>query len=532
MSAFGHQHDGTSAVNYSVFPTPPPQSPLRESPLTGYPPLRHYGGAGYRNESDEGRIKQRGGDFKVSDTVVSPHYKGRMSYPPVVDAPNSEAPIEGVHLFHFPSSLPSMKARMVLYEKSVAWKSHVVDLAKHEHYEPCYIQMNQRAVLPTLTADGRVTTDDSEILYYVNSTFPGIDLVPNSSSEKGLMEYFIDLLSKQNVEALAFGHVPGVKKRTGKSPFPGRRHRIHQLMDQYQTSHYAEVYKNKEVVNNYQEDIVCDPNKMRLVFGNIESCLSEIEHQLSHGPFHYGGWLISDQFTLADISALCLLRFLDLLGLKSLMNTQTLRYYEQGKTRQSFIDAGDNWFSAWKIFCANHLPTTLHKVGFFGTIVLLALLLLGAIGAGIWGLVKWFTPPPPPPVIIEAPRFIGLRGDVIDVVGMDHMYQGAHEPWMKWALMIFPLLLFVPICLWFFGCIKCSKRGSDKPKSKPKPAPVIYTRSISSSDQAVVAVHTERHTEALVIDGSDGVLVMEDNHKDVVIMQDGSDSSDALIVTK
>ena len=42
----------------------------------------------------------------------------------------------GLHLYHDPLSSCAMRVRMVLAEKKLPWKSHVIDLAKMEHATP------------------------------------------------------------------------------------------------------------------------------------------------------------------------------------------------------------------------------------------------------------------------------------------------------------------------------------------------------------------------------------------------------------
>jgi len=403
------QLGSTNNNQYADFPSPLPHSPLKESPLIHYPPIRHYG------QIDNGTVKNRGGDFKTSDQVYQPFYQNRISYPPTEDLPNSLAPLNGVALYHSPLSVASMKVRMGLYEKEVQWKSNLMDLYHHDQLAPKYCNINPRATVPTLTVDGRVTTDDKNILNYINKTFPGIDMIPECSEEKDVMDYFIDLVERQNIEAIAYGTIPGVQKKKTSSPYPGRRRKLDDLAHEHHGHHHlAEIYKVKREVTEYQEDIACNPNKMQQVFGNLELCLSEIEYQLSNGPFSFGGWLAAERFTLADIHALCMLYMLDVLDLKYLFGINTLRYYQQGKTRESFTQATDDWMNPCLMALYTLIPNKNHRMALYAGCLLLLLLLLALIGFGLFKLFAWMFAPPI--VVKVAPKFTGLREDVLNVV--------------------------------------------------------------------------------------------------------------------
>jgi len=477
-------------ANYSVFPSPIPPSPLKESPLSGAakdcPCDYHVGNAGLvkgrgaTHSSSEciARDRSAGYDnYPTSEIVYQPHYQSRMSYQPVMDQANSMAPLQGVHLYHHPDSVESMKARMALAEKGTKWNSNVINTPNNQQLAPEYMSLNPRGTIPTLVVDNHVTTDGRSICNYINSCFPGVNMVPTNDTEIDIMEYFVDLIDRQNVEALMFGKVPGVKKRTFKSPYGSRRNAIHD----YENSHadnrnLVEAYKQKEAVVNYQEDVTSHPEKMRLVFGNAQDMLSQVEAQLNNGPFAFGGWLASDQFTLADIHALCFLRFLDLLGLIDCFGPHTVRYYNQGKMRPSFILAGDDWISTQKSTPATECCSKKALMGLlFG---LLGASVLGAIG---WGIYWFFFKQVPKTITTTTTPHMKLRHEVIRAVETTGVFAGGVSPWMKWVLLLFPVLLLVPLLLWLCGCIKCKKRHG---RSRPTKAIVARSRSGSFSSRS------------------------------------------------
>ncbi len=60
-----------------------------------------------------------------------------------------------LELYHHGSSVCAAKVRFALAEKKLAWKSHYLDLLKGDQFNPEYLKINPKAVVPTLVHDGR-----------------------------------------------------------------------------------------------------------------------------------------------------------------------------------------------------------------------------------------------------------------------------------------------------------------------------------------------------------------------------------------
>ena len=75
-------------------------------------------------------------------------------------------------LYHYNSSVCSEKVRMVLNEKGeTGWESHEVDLFTGGQFDPAYLKLNPKAVVPTLVDDGRVLTESTLIAEYLDDKF-------------------------------------------------------------------------------------------------------------------------------------------------------------------------------------------------------------------------------------------------------------------------------------------------------------------------------------------------------------------------
>ena len=58
-------------------------------------------------------------------------------------------------LYDFGNSVCCQKVRITLRAKGLDWEAHRVDLFKSEQYDPKYLKMNPKGVVPTLVHHGK-----------------------------------------------------------------------------------------------------------------------------------------------------------------------------------------------------------------------------------------------------------------------------------------------------------------------------------------------------------------------------------------
>ena len=83
-----------------------------------------------------------------------------------------------LELYHHGSSVCAAKVRLVLYEKGLDWKGHYLDILKGDQFDPEYVKLNPKAVVPTLVHDGKVLTESTLICEYLDEVFPDPPLKP------------------------------------------------------------------------------------------------------------------------------------------------------------------------------------------------------------------------------------------------------------------------------------------------------------------------------------------------------------------
>ena len=60
-----------------------------------------------------------------------------------------------LELYHHGSSVCAAKVRIVLAEKGLQWKGHYLDILKGDQFDPEYMKLNPKAVVPTLVLEGK-----------------------------------------------------------------------------------------------------------------------------------------------------------------------------------------------------------------------------------------------------------------------------------------------------------------------------------------------------------------------------------------
>ena len=64
-----------------------------------------------------------------------------------------------LELYHHGSSVCAAKVRIVLEEKGLEYKKHYIDILKGEQFNPDYLKINPKGVVPTLVDDGKIVTE-------------------------------------------------------------------------------------------------------------------------------------------------------------------------------------------------------------------------------------------------------------------------------------------------------------------------------------------------------------------------------------
>jgi glutathione S-transferase len=75
-------------------------------------------------------------------------------------------------LYDFGNSVCCQKVRITMRAKGLDWECVKVDLFKAEQYDPKYLKLNPKGIVPTLVHDGKAIIESTLICEYLDDTFP------------------------------------------------------------------------------------------------------------------------------------------------------------------------------------------------------------------------------------------------------------------------------------------------------------------------------------------------------------------------
>jgi glutathione S-transferase len=240
-----------------------------------------------------------------------------------------------IELYHHGSSVCAAKVRFALGEKGLEWQGHYLDILKGDQFDPQYMKLNPKAVVPTLLHNGLVIVESTVINEYLDDAFPDPTLKPKAPAERAAMR----LWTKAVDEDLH----PACADITFSSC---HRHIIRRLpQDKYEeflNSTPAQSVtprwhaRKKEIVS-----LGFDAPGVAQAFRLYDSYLQKMENALVARP-----WLAGETFSLADIAVTPYVNRLDMLGMSDMWTATRLRvtdWFARIKARPTFKPAFLDW---------------------------------------------------------------------------------------------------------------------------------------------------------------------------------------------
>jgi len=193
-----------------------------------------------------------------------------------------------VELYHFWSSVCSVRARMALEEKGVPWESRYIDLFRFDQMTPEYLAINPDGVVPTLVHDGQPVRESTIIVEYVDDAFDGPPLKPDDAIGRARMREFIRM-TDDRFPAIVFPTyvkyiLPKLKNRWGEDEL--RKQADRRPIDFYKDVHGRGI--RGEI----------SPEEIERCDKSIEEILDRMEAMIAESG---GPWLLGERLTLADI---------------------------------------------------------------------------------------------------------------------------------------------------------------------------------------------------------------------------------------
>lgn len=203
----------------------------------------------------------------------------------IVPTNNSVESLKGLHLYHGGISNCSMRVRMTLIEKGLAWESHHLDLKKKENISDDYFGINPNGLVPTLIDDGVVHIESNDIIDYLDATYPEPSLRA-SENEDEMLEW-LRLAGSIHVPAVKpYVYATMIAKKVKKTAEEEKKY------NELQANQELKTFHSKHAGPAVFSD--ADIAKAKAI---LKDCFDKLEAALEGRT-----WIMGPQYTLADIS--------------------------------------------------------------------------------------------------------------------------------------------------------------------------------------------------------------------------------------
>ena len=192
-----------------------------------------------------------------------------------------------VTLYHWEPNANSGKPMLALLEKGVAFDSRYLDLLNFDQHKPEYLAINPQGTIPAMLHGGRVLTESTAIMEYVDEVFPGPRLMPADARDRWRVRWwmkFMDQWLGPSFSMIGWSVFvgPAVRSRAPEEleaaieriPLPERR-----------------VAWRKAITGRFGDEEMRE-SRRRVALG-----IRMLEEELGRRP-----WLASHEYSLADIN--------------------------------------------------------------------------------------------------------------------------------------------------------------------------------------------------------------------------------------
>lgn len=243
-----------------------------------------------------------------------------------------------LELYHHGSSVCAAKVRLALAEKAIPWEGRYIDILKGEQFDPSYMKLNPKAVVPTLVHDGYAILESTVICEYIDEVFPDPPLKPSSARARAEMRLWTksvdELLHPACGEitfACAHRHTVARLGAEGVAKF---------LASTPPVSVTAGWHDRKKVIVAQGLNAPGIDRSLKI----YDSHLQKMEETLIDRK-----WFAGDEFSLADVALTPYVTRLDMLGMSEMWTARRPRltdWFERIKARPTYKPQLRDWVPA------------------------------------------------------------------------------------------------------------------------------------------------------------------------------------------
>ncbi|MDA8739968.1 glutathione S-transferase family protein [Rhodobacteraceae bacterium] len=217
-------------------------------------------------------------------------------------------------LYHHGSSVCAAKVRLAMAEKGLEWEGVYIDILTGEQFDPDYLKLNPKGVVPTLVHDDLVIPDSTVIIEYLDQIAPKTSVHPKDPWSRAQVRYWTkavdeDLHPACGAVTFVCSHRHTVLKNLGPE---GAEEFLASTPSLSVTSDWK---SQKDGFVRYGFDAPGATEKVKL----YDTYLKKMETALTDSK-----WLVGDAFTIADISMVPYVNRLAMMSMRGMWENNRL----------------------------------------------------------------------------------------------------------------------------------------------------------------------------------------------------------------
>ena len=255
-----------------------------------------------------------------------------------------------LELYHHGSSVCAAKVRFALAEKGVqADRLHYIDILNGEQFDPDYLKINPKGVVPALVHDSHIINESTVICDYVNNAFSGPDLVPEDPLARARLRMWEKAVDEQ------------LHPACGELTFVCCHRHIVMRLGEDKLREFLESTPDQSVTSTWKarkQEIV----RLGFEAPGIEKTIRLYDGYLfkMDNALREFEWLAGDTFSLADIALTPYVNRLDMLSMSGMWEAGRLPFVESWFNR---IKAMNSFAPAFLEWCPEKLTDDLRNFG-------------------------------------------------------------------------------------------------------------------------------------------------------------------------
>jgi len=237
-------------------------------------------------------------------------------------------------LYHHGSSSCAAKVRFALEEKGLNWESRYIDILAGEQFQPSYLKLNPKGVVPLLVDGDLVLPESTVICEYLEERYTDYPLMPSDAKGKARVRLWTKAVDEDLHPACSALTYVVSHRHTILRNGVGSFQEFVENGDSAGKS--ARLLKWQWIQDGIEAPGAADKIRLYLDY------LDKMEATLARGK-----WLVGNLFTLADVAMAPYVNRLAALAMEPLWQNGRLpnveRWFDAIKNRRTFKKAFLQW---------------------------------------------------------------------------------------------------------------------------------------------------------------------------------------------